>query len=584
MHANGEHDQVAPYSPEQPAPMSKDDLTLIMEARAKLKDEYEKLEALKAEVKGVLKRWGLGPAEVKKLMEGNLEDVLIESFLDYKRGGEMFNEKVQAAIGQQQAALDREQESILARVATLEADKQKVAKVQQEQEQTKKELEEKAKEVSAEKESIAAERAENDRTLATIQSYHAKVEALFMPQEQSEESGSASQPDVHEFEDEHALLSHVKAFIAAHGFIYEDGMVENFYTCLKSNYLTILAGISGIGKSRLPRLVADSIGARFESIPVRPNWHDDRDLLGFFNFRDNRYEATRFLDCLIRAQQEPNRLHIICLDEMNLAPVEHYFATFLSVMEDAEPCLYPDPQFTKDARNRVRAALTWEWHEFDEEIQKSTYERRLHLEQRKQAIGQAISALGRHYEVTIASNVRFVGTVNVDHTTQGLSDKVIDRANVIQFEPPDLGTWLPKPQQPTAHDLSAQQFAIFCQRHSDPQLERELKPLLNDVLQVNQILREHYVGLGFRVFRSIEQYLAFAIGSRCFKPLSVAVDLQIKQRILPKIRGLESPALSICLQELSEFAFAKEYVHTSRKLESMRAQLERGYVNYWETN
>ena len=154
-------------------------------------------------------------------------------------------------------------------------------------------------------------------------------------------------PKFYDFDDERALIEHIEEYIEGYAFFYDDWVVQNFYTCLKSNYMTILAGMSGVGKSKLPWLVASAIGARFYLIPVRPNWHDDRDLLGFFNFRDNRYESTRFLDCLVAAQDEPDRLHIICLDEMNLAPVEHYFANFLSIMESSERVFHPDPRFPK---------------------------------------------------------------------------------------------------------------------------------------------------------------------------------------------------------------------------------------------
>ena len=99
--------------------------------------------------------------------------------------------------------------------------------------------------------------------------------------------------------------------------------------------LTVLAGVSGTGKSELPKLYSAFGGLNFISEPVQPNWDSQESMLGFFNSIDNKFDAKPVLRFLVECTEKyDNNMAVVLLDEMNLAHVEHYFADFLSKLED----------------------------------------------------------------------------------------------------------------------------------------------------------------------------------------------------------------------------------------------------------
>lgn len=185
-------------------------------------------------------------------------------------------------------------------------------------------------------------------------------------------------------------------------YVYDQNQVITFLMALTTSQIIALCGEPGTGKTTFARQMANALGAKFHLIEVQNNWTDRSDILGFFNPTNGSYQSTAFMDALIEARDDYNdnknnsRIHIICLDEMNLARVEYYFATFLSLLQQA-----PD--------ERIIDILPWE-------AKKSKEDRLL-----------------RYKNVFIPPNVRFVGTMNMDDTTQNLSPKVIDRCIFIEF-------------------------------------------------------------------------------------------------------------------------------------------------------
>src|SRR5690606_26805898 len=103
---------------------------------------------------------------------------------------------------------------------------------------------------------------------------------------------------------------------------------------VQTNDLIILTGESGAGKTNLVKSFADAVGGVSKIIPVKPNWTSSEDLLGYYNPLEKKYLSTPFLDTLIEASRNPDVPYFICLDEMNLARVEYYFADFLSLLEE----------------------------------------------------------------------------------------------------------------------------------------------------------------------------------------------------------------------------------------------------------
>lgn len=194
---------------------------------------------------------------------------------------------------------------------------------------------------------------------------------------------------------------------------YDRSKVAMFLSALGTSQIIALCGKPGTGKTTFAEQLSKSVGAAFHLIEVQNNWTDRSDILGFYNPTNNTYQSTDFLEAVLSARDEYERnidtgkarVHVICLDEMNLSRVEYYFATFLSLLQRpaAERRISLLPR-------DVEAAL---------------------------ANGSADSeneSLRRYRSFILPPNVRFVGTMNMDDTAQFLSPKVIDRSIFLEFD------------------------------------------------------------------------------------------------------------------------------------------------------
>ena len=206
-------------------------------------------------------------------------------------------------------------------------------------------------------------------------------------------------------------------------------------TAIKSKPFLLLAGISGTGKSRIVRELARACWdvdseeykahkpKNFEMVQVKPNWHDSSELIGYVSRIDGvRYVVGPFLKFMVKAIQDPNTPYFLCLDEMNLAPVEQYFAEFLSVVEsrkvDKDGNVVTDPL--------VDYSSTEEYKSLIDQLFCDDAERKAYLTE----VG------GKR--LTIPQNLIVVGTVNMDETTFSFSRKVLDRAMTIEMNEVDL--------------------------------------------------------------------------------------------------------------------------------------------------
>ena len=132
-------------------------------------------------------------------------------------------------------------------------------------------------------------------------------------------------------------LIEIENFIRSRGFNFGTKTLRAFFASLRAKPFVILAGNSGTGKSRLARLFAEAVGAnvdngRFQMVPVRPDWNDSSDLLGYFDLNGD-FRPGHLVATLLRADAQRDKPFFLCLDEMNLARVEHYFSDFLSIIE-----------------------------------------------------------------------------------------------------------------------------------------------------------------------------------------------------------------------------------------------------------
>lgn len=213
---------------------------------------------------------------------------------------------------------------------------------------------------------------------------------------------------------------------------------SNILTALRTKPFLLLAGISGTGKSRLVKELAfmtcleKTIDAETKEpyeaqtdkttpfnyclIEVKPNWHDSSELLGYYNALDNKYELTPFIRFVYRAIRYSDMPFFVCLDEMNLAPVEQYFAEYLSVLE------------TRTLTNNGIVSATLLDKTLFNGINTANY---------KDEDKSLINYLTEN-GLKLPNNLYVIGTVNMDDTTHQFSRKVIDRAFTIEMNGGDL--------------------------------------------------------------------------------------------------------------------------------------------------
>ena len=261
-------------------------------------------------------------------------------------------------------------------------------------------------------------------------------------------------------------VSYVHAHLVDMEYMYPRHVVENYLTLLRTKDLIILAGDSGSGKTNLVKSFAKAVGGKSIIIPVKPNWTSSEDLLGYYNPLEKKYLATPFLEALIEAQQNPEIPYFICLDEMNLARVEYYFADFLSLLEtrDDEPeiSLYAESesahvlselkavvdviQSTKDKYSEHGVVNFIELLK-DEQLNSQLrlafgFSDKDSLIKYHSEIRRMLSAvMTMPSSIKMPANVYIIGAINIDETTHYLSPKILDRAHIMRFESPLLSDW-----------------------------------------------------------------------------------------------------------------------------------------------
>lgn len=328
-------------------------------------------------------------------------------------------------------------------------------------------------------------------------------------------------------------LDTVARHLDRQGLKYNERTMFAFHTALKVNetsQMTILAGVSGTGKSLLPRRYAEAMGLRFLQIAVEPRWDSPQDLLGFYNYIEKRFRATDLARALVHIdphdtaeiskRQNNDQMLLVLLDEMNLARVEYYFSEFLSRLE-VRPRLHE----AEDATRRLGACLS------------------IDIPGRTDG--------DRSIRLYPAHNVLFAGTMNDDESTQALSDKVLDRSNLLQFAAP---TDFAMPT-PGAIAPPMTQYRSFAQWRKWVRTAAEMDRGDRDksdrvIKELAAIMEKCGRPFGHRLNEAMLAYVANYPRSR-----SVSVDVplvdQIELRILPKLRGLPVESHQLVLDQLS---------------------------------
>ena len=411
------------------------------------------------------------------------------------------------------------------------------------------------------------------------------------------------------------------------GLLYTQSMLRDFLALLRTRDLVVLAGDSGSGKTSLVRAAGAAIGGVCTVVPVKPNWTGPEDLLGYYNPMERSYQATPFLVALQAAARQPDVPHFICLDEMNLARVEHYFADFLSLLEQRADL--PSIQlYTADEERHVVVEQGLFLHVEAEARRRAGLDETATLEDilsndranaeihRLSGLTDKESVLLHHARLrrslaaqmrmptslTLPANVWIFGAVNMDETTHQLSPKVLDRVHVLRFGNPMLADWDAIESEITSAsgtlpaDLPSvllrpdeiglrQDYPIFDRSDEDVRFLSDLSRRYLDPLGVE---------FGLRAIRQAQGYMAAADAAGLSR--HQALDAVIRHKILPKMAfdsarpaGTGRARRDVLVELRDEMAKRFDGTDVATDVSSV-AELDRmirlaegnnGIVNYW---
>lgn len=372
-----------------------------------------------------------------------------------------------------------------------------------------------------------------------------------------------------------------------------------YLTAIRTKPFLLLAGISGTGKSRIVRKLAQATDdidffakdedrwklhkpANFELIQVKPNWHNSMDVVGFqSNIPEPHYEFTPFVDFVVKAWCHGNTPFFLCLDEMNLAPVEEYFAEFLSAIEsrsvgedgefETDPIIKPFDSFGTELSGKMM-------HHFIE----MGYDLPNRVETRLRKKG-----------LTLPKNLIVMGTVNMDETTFSFSRKVLDRAMSIEMNEVNYDDFI---EGKTEYDIPrlTEQNELLVNRPISAQEVKEgieSQEVMEFLKGVNEILEGTPFKLGYRAANEAILYVA-ADKQLGASNLKAALDNFTLMKILSRIEGDDSKLVTQQgdklldkLYELlsSEGVFGSlENSKSLAKLTNMQDTLKRDhFVSFW---
>ncbi len=370
---------------------------------------------------------------------------------------------------------------------------------------------------------------------------------------------------------------------------------DSFLTALRTKPFLLLAGISGTGKSRIVRELAracwqptdDEYKAHkprnFEMVQVKPNWHDSSELIGYVSRIGEKPEfiAGDFLKFVAKAWSEPSVPYFLCLDEMNLAPVEQYFAEYLSVIESRK---LEDGKIVTDPLLKGNKAI---YNEDDKDwyIDLVDY---LTATFCKTENALAIKEQFRNEGITIPQNLFVVGTVNMDETTFSFSRKVLDRAMTIEMNEVDLNGGL--------EENAASEFGYIGPKDEEPSVLIPFavegkdvysanKDLCDKVIEYLQAVNAVLDKTPFKIaYRTRNEFLVYAV-CRGEEYLNNALDEMTSMKILSRIEGDADKTERVLnkLDDLLTQTFeGMEKSVSLAKIVEMKEKLDRTqYTSFW---
>ena len=370
---------------------------------------------------------------------------------------------------------------------------------------------------------------------------------------------------------------------------------RQYITAIKSKPFLLLAGISGTGKSRIVRELARACWdegseeyeaqkpRNFEMVQVKPNWHDSSELIGYVSRIDGvRYVIGPFLRFMVKAIQDPQTPYFLCLDEMNLAPVEQYFAEYLSVVESRkrqdDGAIVTDPI--------VDYSNTEEYKSLIDQLFPDDYD--LRKEYLTEEGGKRLS---------IPQNLIVIGTVNMDETTFSFSRKVLDRAMTIEMNEVDLYGGLDTRHERIGKLGSAELIGTAVEGVDVYSQHKDVCDIAIDYLQkVNDVLE----GTPFKIaYRTRNEFLLYVVNNLPYNKddadkdisqqdvINRALDEITSMKILSRIEG-DTDKIGSLLDDLENVIeeqlgeqYDKENSASLKKLDEMKKRLDSGYTSFW---
>lgn len=360
----------------------------------------------------------------------------------------------------------------------------------------------------------------------------------------------------------------------------EDNCYAFFTAAIKSKPFLLLAGISGTGKSRIvrefafkscPGYLQDKDGTtpgNYCMIEMKPNWHDSTELLGYYSRLGNKpgYQFTKFVKFLVKAKMYPDVPFFVCLDEMNLAPVEQYFAEILSILETRKVVIGEDGNKTIKTEAIIDAEHFKALGKIggfapnftDRDIYMKLYDIDTESDI-DEAVGKRTDL--KNEGLTLPDNVVIIGTVNMDDTTHQFSRKVIDRAMTIEMNGGNLRTmfggsknleYLPDEKQKEWQNAFIRRYVTadeVLEAHSD--VAKELVEKLPAQLEeINKALKGTPFEVSYRVLNELTIMVGVMLdeGMDLDDAIAQSVNNILLMKILPRIEG-----------DAEMFALSREY-------------------------
>ncbi len=275
--------------------------------------------------------------------------------------------------------------------------------------------------------------------------------------------------------------------------------IATFVAGLGASRLTILQGMSGTGKTSLPKIFSEAILGNCEIVEVESSWRDKNELLGYYNEFSKTYSPKKFTERLYKAKLNPEIVTFIVLDEMNLSRIEYYFSDFLSLMEHEE-----HKREIKLLNVKLQRTENNEKHDY--------------------------LALQEGHTIKIPTNVWFIGTANRDESTFEISDKVYDRAQTMNFDKraPKVRSYSkPIPQKYMSYKSLSNLLKSAINNGNFEAEDNEI------IKEVEKILQPFNISFGNRVLKQMEEFVK--IYCACFNNSEEVVDEAVEKILLSKV-------------------------------------------------